>query len=336
MATMQDVAKRARVSITTVSRVLNGDPRVKAETRARVEAVISATGYQPNLMARALRQQKSGVIGLVVDTLANPFTAELGQAVSGELESAGYQLVLADTHRRPHKASEFLQVLAQRGVDGILYAAGWDTNPEELAVQCQMLQKSQIPVVVVGNILPSVTSVSVDHRQGVAKAVRYLYSRGHRHLAFVGGAQNSETTRLREQGYIEATQALGINSRLYTSRGLLATANEAAVRVPREFPEVTALVAASDYVAVGILHGLFVGGYQVPRDVSVIGFDNIDISQFLCPALTTVTADIPRMAEIACARLYSAMTEPQTLSSSVTVEPQIVERQSSGPPPFRT
>ncbi len=336
MTTMQDVAKKARVSITTVSRVLNGDARVKADTRSRVERVMASMGYQPNLMARALRQQSSRVIGLVVDTLKNPFTAELSQGVADHLDATGYQLILADTQRQSQKGPRLLQMLAQRGVDGILYAAGWETDADSLTVECRIIQRNQIPTVIVGNALPTVTSVSIDHRQGIRDALTHLYGLGHRHVAFVSGAGETETTRLRRQGFVDTAKALGLRmNSVYASHGSLRAATTVVDTILQNAPGTTAIVAASDYIAVGILHGLFTKAYQVPRDISVIGFDNVQISQFLCPALTTIDADIPQLASAACERLYSLITDPALSVDPLVLVPQLVRRQSTGVPRSR-
>lgn len=333
MATMQDVAKKARVSVTTVSRVLNGDPRVKAATRERVEQIMASMEYQPNLMARSLRRQSSRVIGLVVDTLKNPFTAELSQGLAVHLDTAGYQLILADTQRQSQQGPRLIQMLAQRGVDGILYAAGWEEDPESLAVECRILQRSHIPTVIVGNILRTVPSISVDHDQGIREAVAYLHQLGHQHIVFVSGANETETTRLRRKGFRDAADAFGLPVYpVYASYGSLNGATGVVRDILTNSPRTTAIVAASDYMALGILHGLYDKSYQVPRDMSVIGFDNVQISQFLCPALTTMDTDIPHLASKSCERLFTLIADPLLSVEPLLMPPQLVIRQSTGSP----
>lgn len=333
MATMQDVAKKARVSVTTVSRVLNGDPRVNAATRARVEHWITTMGYQPNLMARSLRRQTSRVVGLVVDTLKNPFTAELSQGLAAHLDAAGYQLILADTQRQASRGPDMVQMLAQRGVDGILYAAGWEDGPETLAVACGLLAKSGVPTVMVGNYLRTVPSVFVDHRQGTRDAVAYLHQLGHQYLVFVSGAQDTETSRLRQQGFLQAAAEWPqVSATIYPSRGSLAGAAAIVHDILTHAPQTTAIVAASDYLAAGILSGLFDHACRVPQDMSVIGFDNVQMSQFLCPALTTMDADIPQLATLACEHLALLLQEPAQPPPPSPLIPRLVVRHSVGPP----
>ena len=212
MATMQDVAKRARVSVTTVSRVLNHDARVKPETRERVERIMALMHYEPNLTARALRQQSSHVVGLVVDTLRNPFTAELSQEVAMQLKASDYQLILVNTERQEDQGRLLLKMLAQRGVDGILYAAGWGHDAESLAVECGVLRHDGIPTILMGNALRTVPSVTVDHFRGMGESVRYLYGLGHRRIAYVSGAPDTATTELRRNGFRQATAECGIDT----------------------------------------------------------------------------------------------------------------------------
>ncbi|SMC05780.1 transcriptional regulator, LacI family [Sulfobacillus thermosulfidooxidans DSM 9293] len=330
MSTMQDVAKRAHVSVTTVSRVLNGDSRVKADTRARVERVMAAMGYQPNLVARSLRRQSSHVIGLIVDTLDNPFTAELSQALTAHLSQAGYQLILADTERQSQHGPAMLRMLAQRGVDGILFAAGWDKDPEPLAVECGILQRNGIPTIIVGNILQSVPSIAVDHYGGTRKAVDYLYQLGHKHIAFISGAHETETSRLRRQGFIEATRTLGIEQALvFSSYGSPKRASQIVRELVSSSPLITAIVAASDYVAIGVLHGLYNLGLNVPRDMSVFGFDNVKMSQFLCPALTTIDGEIDKLAHQAWTMIYELMQDPMAHNNPEVLAPHVVVREST-------
>jgi DNA-binding LacI/PurR family transcriptional regulator len=187
--------------------------------------------------------------------------------------------------------------------------------------------------VIVGNALHSVPSVSIDHHQGIRDAVTHLHQLGHEHIAFVSGAGETETTRLRRQGFLDAAEALGLfTSSVYASYGSLSGATTVAEDILKTAPRTTAIVAASDYVAVGVLHGLFDKAYQVPRDISVIGFDNVQISQFLCPALTTMDADIPQLASVACERLYSLMTDPASSPDPLVLAPHLVLRQSTGIP----
>lgn len=163
--------------------------------------------------------------------------------------------------------------------------------------------------------------------------VAHLYHLGHRHIAFVSGAGETETTRLRRQGFMDAAEALRIcPSSVYASHGSLTGATSVVDDILKHTPRTTAIVTASDYVAVGILHGLFEKSYKVPRDISVIGFDNVQISQFLCPALTTMDADIPQLASVVCERLYSLMIDPITSIEPVLLAPQLVRRQSTGVP----
>ncbi len=333
MATMQDVARRAQVSVTTVSRVLNHDQRVKRETRERVEKIMALLEYETNLTARSLRQHSSHVIGLVVDTLRNPFTAELSQEVAVHLKDSGYELILANTERDEDQGRFLLKVLAQRGVDGILYAAGWGRNAEILAVECGVLWHEGIPTIMVGNALATVPSVAVDHTRGIGLGVRYLYELGHRRVAYVSGAPNTSTTELRRTGFIQAAEQYGLDaSPIFDGHGLLPGAAEITREILHDHSHPTAILVASDYLAMGVLHGLNDLRCHIPQDMSVVGFDNILSSQFMCPALTTVDASINAMAAMACAKLISARTNPGREIPSDLLEPRLIDRDSAAPP----
>lgn len=297
---IKDVAAAAGVSTATVSRVLSpgevGAP-VREQTRVRVEKAIDELGYRPNDLARALLQQRTATIGLVLPDIANPYYPPLVRAVEDGAAQRGYRVVLCNTDRDQAKAAAYLDVLVKTRVDGIIIAGGTGLPADAV------LQAYRTKIVTVGPHGSGHPSVGVDNRRAQASATSHAVELGHRRIGYVQGPPDSRTATDRLAGHHDALRAAGLEDASADAVVVGGFDEESGFRAARELvgrrPRATAIVCANDRVAFGVYAALADAGLAVPGDVSVIGFDDAPIAAYLRPTLTTVsvpTFDLGRRA----------------------------------------
>lgn len=283
-ATAHDVAARARVSQPTVSLVLSGNPkaRLSAETRSRVLRAAEELGYRPNLLAQGLVRRRSFALGVVVPDLANPFFAAVVSGAEKVAARAGYAVFLCEAGET--SAEHHLEALKSRQIDGvILDAVG------AAALTAESL--SGINVVLVDEALDQYPAIVSDAEQAGELAARHLLSLGHRQLAFIGPAADASASRLRERGYTRALRAAGVPIASESLRRATATVGGGMMGMRALLalrPRPTAVFCANDLVALGALKACAMARVSVPRDVSIVGCDDIELAQLVTPELTTV------------------------------------------------
>jgi LacI family transcriptional regulator, galactose operon repressor len=327
---LKDVAERAGVGSATVSRVLNGHPSVKSSTRTKVLRVVEQLKYKPNLHARTLAGAQSRVLGIVMANLYNPFFADVYHAIEINAQRRGYETLLANSS---HDVT-----LLKASVHRLLghQVAGLGVFPEMEPSILDELREAKIPVVLFdgGDAGDHFTALDFDHRKGIRMLLDLLFTLGHRRLAFVSAPLFVRPTEARRIEFLETTARYGVESLVVTPLDDGFAGGRAAARevVLRGFAP-TAILCVNDWIAVGVIRELRNQGLSVPADVSVTGFDNITISEFSCPSLTTI--HIPR-AEIG--RLVVAALVPDESGSPpaprrVYLDPELVLRESTGVAP---
>jgi DNA-binding LacI/PurR family transcriptional regulator len=307
---MRDVARVVGVSQSTVSRILNDVPLlvpVAADTRQRVHEAARRLGYRPNPLARALRGARMMLLGVVVRDITDPFFASAIEALSESARSRGYNIVLGHARGLAEEAIALAAVLESRHCDAIILLGDVSDQPRLVAD----LSELDIPVVALwqGPTPHLLHSVNVDNRAGVRLALDHLFELGHRRIAFVEGRRLGDI-RERRLAFVSHAHHLGLEvPPAYIEHGLnTPDAGEAAIRSLIALPEPpTAIVAATDVLAFGVLHAAHELGIRVPADLSVVGFDDIPIAQHTVPALTTVRMPI---AEMVAAAVELAVAEP--------------------------
>jgi LacI family transcriptional regulator len=321
------VARRARVSTATVSRVLNHTGLVKGTTRARVLKAIEELRYSPNLHARSLAGGKSRSIGVIVSNIENPFFLDIYKAVEAGAHSAGYELVMANTDYSSERLVTSVRLMIGRRVAGLAaIVSEMDSHLiEELA-------GNRIPVVFydVGRPVRNITNIRVNYRRGMQKVISYLYSLGHRRMGFVGHHSTLAPIDERVKVLLDAT-ARYPDLRVQTAADAdsLEGGRLAARTLLAANPRPTAIVCVNDLTAVGALRELRDRGLRVPEDVSITGFDNVKLAQFCDPPLTTV--HIPR-DEIGRTICECLMTDERALRAhEFVIDPELVVRESTGP-----
>ena len=323
--TLQDVARVAGVSHQTVSRVINGSPRVAPATRDRVQEAVQQLGYRRNSAARALVTQKSGVIGVVAAGLGyfGPSSTVVGIEEAARAE--GYSIVLATLPEvTPETTQEALDHLVSESVEAIVLIAPGDTGLDLGA-------GSTLPVpVVVLDAAPrrAVLSVGVDHAAGARLATRHLIDLGHGRIAHISGPVDWYQAQARSHGWAEAMRAAGLEVSEPLVGDWSASSGYLLGRQLAEDRELTGVFVANDQMSIGVLRAMAEAGRRVPEDVSIVGFDDIPESEYLMPPLTTIRQNFVALGRGALALLMGAMRDDER-EGVVVVPPKLVVRAST-------
>ena len=338
---LRDVAERAGVSITTVSRILNGRETgvvIREETRDRIVAVAAELGYKPNLLARALRGSRSSLLGVIVRDISDPFHTQVLRGVNAVARDRGYRLFLGHLDWQPDVAAIYGSMFEQSHADGILVMgdiAGGDATLDNLANHHEHI------VGVSDRVGPRrVPGVYVDNELGTLLALEHLWELGHRSIICVADERTADGPfRARAYERYMADHGLEDRARVYFTTQ---PDPEPSYRLGRELfghfdrpNRPTAVFAASDTIAIGLLQAAFQEKIAVPDQLSIIGFDDIDIARFTIPPLTTISQFGVEMGRIATELLLDMIDKgtPHPDIPDVIVEPKLVVRQSTGPRP---
>ncbi len=341
-STIRDVARRARVSVSTVSRVLNSDPNVTTNTRTRVEQAIEQLGYRPNLVARSLKQRRSQTIGLIVENIANPFAVDIIEAVEAEAARHDYHVFLGNAKQSFDRAMQLLDRMQDRGVDGIICSShGRDREPA-FSLKLMELQRDGVAVVLVGRPAVGVTTPAIltDEVGSARAATDYLVRLGHRRIGFVGGFPDSFVGGDRQAGYEQSLRLMGIgvHPELIIHANFLPDGGREAARRLLALPDPpTAIFTANDLMAIGVVLQVKEMGLRVPQDLSIVGYDDIPTVSWVEPALTTVRLPKAEVGSHAVRKLPASLgriEEPPT-PDLVVLANELVIRASSGPAPAR-
>jgi DNA-binding LacI/PurR family transcriptional regulator len=321
---MSDVAARAGVSHQTVSRVLNGHPHVSATTRTRVLAAIAELGYRRNLSARVLATGRSNVIGVVAQNTTLYGPSSMVQAI-GEA-ALGADLSLTVGHVAGYDATaasrRIVERLVQQGAAGVVFIA-----PVDAAAEAMRLVPDGVPIVTVDG-LPEwqVANVSVDQYTGGLMATRQLLEAGHRTVWHVAGPEQWHGSRAREDGWRAALAEVGAVAPPMARAGWSAASGYQCGRMLARIPDCTAIFAANDHVALGIMRALVEQGRRIPGDVSIIGFDDVPEAGYFHPALTTIRQEFADVGRQALRLLLDQIATGTKSAESALVEPVLVTR----------
>ena len=299
-ATIADVAEQAHVSTATVSRVLNRTGRVSPATRERVLGVARELGYRPSGVARSLKLRVTRTLGLIVTDIENPFFPSLVRAVEDAARAEGYAILLGNASDDPEREAGYLDLLVERRVDGVIIAASslGDRQGEWLA-------DPPLPVVLV-NTTPAgirLPAISSDNRAGAREAAAHVIGLGHRRLGFLAApASRNADSPIRMSGVRDAMAAAGLDPdglRVATGAAVVSGGEAAMAELLSARVRPTAVLAYNDLMAIGSLRAVRAAGLACPADVSVVGFDDLELARYVEPALTTVAQDKARMGSLA-------------------------------------
>lgn len=330
MATMKDVAKLANVSTSTVSHVMNGTRFVSEDIAKRVQAAAQQLNYHgPSAVARSLKQNRTKTIGMLVTTSTNPFYAEVVRSVEQACYQQGYNLILCNTEGDAQRLKRSLTTLIERRVDGLIMMCAMLEGEDALLYR----RLDALPVVVMdwGQVDFPCDKIQGHSRQGGILATQYLIDNGHTQIGCITGPRNRQQADLRYQGFVDAMQAANlvinpdwvVEGNFETEGGKAAFAQ---LQAAGELP--SALFVCNDMMAIGVLHEAQRIGLQIPEQLSVIGYDNIQLAKYMTPALTSIHQSKARLGAAAVNALIARLNDPSLPPQFMDIEPRVTERAS--------
>jgi DNA-binding LacI/PurR family transcriptional regulator len=326
---LEDVAKRARVSSATVSRVLNNLDVVKSSTRARVMKAVAELNYHPNLHARTLAGGQSRTLGIVVSNMENPFFFDVFQSLESDAHAHGYEVVAANTGYEPERLVSSIRLMMGRRVAGLAVIV----SEMDAALKTE-LAEGDMPVVFydVGAPGKKSTNIRVQYRKGIEKIVQYLHNLGHTRMAFVGHHAKLAPLDERKKAFLETVARYSPHLEITSEAD--ADGPEGGRKAARQLLASgftpSAIICVNDFTAIGVLRELRDQGLRVPQDVSVTGFDNIKLSEFCFPALTTVHIPRERIGHSVFESLVPNADGPAAPSREILIDPEFLVRDSTG------
>jgi DNA-binding LacI/PurR family transcriptional regulator len=330
--TLAQVAKRAGVSSATVSRVLNSVSIVKNSTRARVMRAAQELNYHPNLHARTLARGNSRTLGIIISNMENPFFFDIFQVLESCARARGYEAVVANTGYRSE------QLVASVGLMIGLRVAGLAAIVSEMdADLIRMINDSRTPCVFydVGTPSRNITNVRVDYRKGIERTVEYLHALGHERIAFIGHHASLGPINERRTAFLDAVSRYAPRTQAKITDGAdgLEGGRQAARELLASDFQPTAIVCVNDFMAVGVMRELRSQGIRVPQEISVTGFDNIHLSEFCSPSLTTVHIPREHIGRTIFECLLPEGKKPRAKGKEIVIDTELVVRESTGPVP---
>jgi LacI family transcriptional regulator len=328
---IKEVARLAKVSTATVSRTINGSNKVTPETAARVRKAIEALRYYPNTNARALGSGRSSLYGLIISDITNPFFPELVKSFEDIAVQHGQEVLVANTNYDPHRTEVCVGRMLQRKVDGVaIMTSEMDKHLIE------EFSHRNIPLAFLDTATPQrgISNIRVNYAAGIDAAVEYLTELGHTNIAFIAGPPSLISARIRKRAFLNIIKRKGIrlDDRLL-EQGNHRTdgGHEAMRRLLNQSLRPTAVIASNDLTAIGAMGAIFEHGLRIPQDISLIGYDDIELCAFTQPALTTVRLSRQEIARLAFRALYNTHQTGSWDGAEYVVEPNLVVRRSTAP-----
>ncbi len=334
---IRSVAALAKVSIATVSRTINQVPTVDPELAARVWAAIDQLQYFPNSQARALVSGRSRLFGLIVSDITNPFFPELIQGFEQVAVEHGYEVLIGSTNYDPKRVELCIRRMLERKVDGVAIMTFGIEEP--LLAQ---LASREIPMVFidVGPDHARSTVLSIDYYRGILQGVAHLAGLGHTKIGFISGPLPLHSAQTRRDCFLTAMERVGLKSNpawMLEGDHTLEGGRDAMGKLLKERGIPTALMCSNDMTAIGVLHALFEVGMKAPEDLSVIGFDDIHIAEYMLPPLTTIRMSRTELARSAVDALVGHIDPERSgmVPPKVKIETELVVRRTTGAPAGR-
>jgi DNA-binding LacI/PurR family transcriptional regulator len=317
-----DIARTAGVSPSTVSRALQDNPRISAQKRAAIRALALQMGYQPSQIARSLVTGRTKTLGIVVTDVSDPFVAEVLKGAEQAGREVGYSLLFATSGRDPVQELLAARLLLARQVDGMIVISSRAAD-----LYTELLRSNGTPVILVNNELDNqrAHSVRTDNGDGIRQAFSHLWELGHTRIAFVGGPKAGRSSNERLQSYREVSASFGlpqVSEMVIDGKGLLEDGQRAFAVLVGQTQHPTAVMCYNDLTAIGLMAAAHEAGTRVPIDLSVVGYDNIPLSAFTVPPLTTVEQPkeaLGRMAVQNCVRALEGEYVPDVILPNALV-----------------
>ncbi|MDQ3399259.1 MAG: LacI family transcriptional regulator, partial [Deinococcota bacterium] len=324
MATVKEVAKAAKVSVATVSRVISGAGYVSPQLKERVQAAMATLSYHPSAVARSLRTQQTYNVGVLIPQIDHPFFSTLTFAIEGTLFKSQYRCFVCSAEENPQKEEAYIDALLSQRVGGVILVP---TGQQEAGVRRLLAQG--VPVVLIDRDLPTVEvdRVLSDNYHGAAELTRHLVALGHRRLGVIGTSESSQAMSERLRGTRETLLEAGLEPAepcLQAPLEQFGAGYETAIRLLARSPRPTAIMALTDVMAVGVMHAATDLGLTLPGDLSVTGFDDIPLASHVLPALTTVAQPLHAMGSAAAELLRKRMAGPGSAPERTVLPTRLV------------
>ena len=330
-ASIKDIARLANVSHSTVSRALRGNPQVNANTAARIRKIADRAGYRPSAAARSLVMGRSRTIGVVVTNIADPFVAGVVSGIEDTAEAQGYSVYLANSNAEPEREKRVVRSFEERRVDGIIV-----TSSRVGALHVPAMERMRVPIVLLNNQHPSefAHSVLIDNAAASLEATRHLIGLGHQRIGYLGDRFGHQSDAERLAGYRAALEESGIEfspTLAVRGDGKPEGAEEAMGRLLALRRPPTAVFCYNDQSAMGAMRRIRAGGLRIPDEISVVGFDDLYLCQYLDPPLTTVRQPMRQMGRMAMETLLQIFGGSQS-AHNLRVAGELIVRESTAPP----
>jgi DNA-binding LacI/PurR family transcriptional regulator len=327
---IKDIARRAGVSHSTVSRALSDSPLVNRHTKARIQALAREMGYTPSAVARAMSTRRTRTLGLVVTTIADPFVAEVVRGIEETALDLDYNVILCSSNGDPERELAAVRTLRAKWVDALIVTSSW------VGGFYDQLTELNAPVVLINNQQPGEYTHSVrnDDLRGGALAAEYLAGLGHARIAYVAGPERAMASQLRLQGCQQALSAAGPvipTEWILDGNGLPEAGERAVQELLHASPRPTALFCYNDATAMGCLRAAKEAGLRVPHDLSILGYDDIAAAPYFDPPLTTVAQSKYALGQRATEMALALIQGGQDVQDAL-LQPQLVIRSSCGEP----
>lgn len=329
MATIREVAELANVSPTTVSHVINNTRFVSPALQARVQAAMEQLDYRPNVLARSLRRGETRTLGLILPDSANPFFAEMARAVEGAAFHQHYSVMICNTEDDPAKEAHYVEVLANKQVDGLVFIAAGDQS-----AALAPLSNHIPPLVLVDRDLGDahLPTVLADNCQGGYLAAGHLIKCGYHRLACIAGPSHVTPSAQRITGFLEALQEAGFScppERLLRGDFHPSSGYQAAKILLEASDPPDGIFACNDMMAIGVLRAALETGRSIPDEFGIVGFDNIELASYTFPSLTTIAQPMQQMAQEAVSLLVERINDSLHRSQRLVLPTELIVRQST-------
>ncbi|MFL6285197.1 MAG: LacI family DNA-binding transcriptional regulator [Pyrinomonadaceae bacterium] len=328
MSSIKDVAREAGVSTATVSHVINSTRFVSDEVRARVLAAVEQCGYYPNAHARSLASGRSHVVGLVVSDISNPFFPELVKSIEAAAFERGYDVMLSNTNYDPERTSHYIRRFIERKLAGVVVMTS-ELDAELIGE----LAKREVSVVFLDLGEPGfhMSNLRVNYEAGIEEAISHLVSLGHTEISFIGGPAHLRSAARRREAFVASMHRHLPEARAEVFRGdfKLEGGRRAACEMLDSHERPTAVVAANDMMALGAMVEFRAAGLQIPRDVSIVGFDDIAFATLCEPPLTTVCLPRMELGRRAVEALMTAIDRPDQQGVEINIPTYLITRGST-------
>lgn len=330
---IKDIARAAGVSHSTVSRALSDSPLVNPQTKARIQRLAREMGYSPDARARSLVMGQTRTVGVVVTTIADPFAAQVVQGIERAAQDNGYTVILCTSGAEREREMAAVEMLRSKRVDAVIV-----TSSRVGALYQEHLEHIGVPIVLINNHNEQgryTYSVSVDNLHGGYMATSHLIQLGHQRIAYVSRPADIKSNQERQAGYQQALSQAGLPfdpALIVTGTGRVGGGERALPQLMALDPPPSAVFCYNDLTAIGLIHAARQHGLSVPRDLSVVGFDDILLASYISPPLTTVAQPMDEMGRRAVQMALALIPGGQAQVSDIVLQGRLVVRESTSRP----